>query len=243
MLPTIPVTEPTHWVPATQPSLTSVLPLSRLQSQPDRFTSRITERIFWLHRVLLLPPPQCWQQAHQLQILPVTERVYRLQTGLLLPPSQCWQQAHRLQRKFSDYTDLLLPPSQCWQQANQLQRDLLLSPFQCWQQAHWLQRLPVTERIYRLERSAAPTIPVLTAGSLVTEVTGYRENLPVNRGYWLQRDLLPPPFQCWQQAHRLQRNQLFPWAEGNLRQQVQWGQQGHQLEICRWQSDRQEVLQ
>ena len=83
---------------------------------------------------------------------------------------------------------------------------------------------------------------MLTAGSLVTEFTGYRENLPVNRGYWLQRDLLPPPFQWWQQAHRLQRNQLFPWAEGNLRQQVQWGQQGHQLEICRWQSDRQEVL-
>ena len=180
MLPTIPVTEPTYWVPATQPSLTSVLPLSRLQSQPDWFTGRkfrwinqtdpgclknlITERIFWLHRVLLLPPSQCWQQANQLQFLPVTERIYRLQTGLLLPPSQCWQQAHRLQRKFSDYTDLLLPPSQCWQQANQLQRDLLLSPFQCWQQAHWLQSLPVTEKMFWLHRSAAPTIPVLTAG-------------------------------------------------------------------------------
>ena len=29
------------------------------------------------------------------------------------------------------------------------------------------------------ERSAAPTIPVLTAGSLVTEFTSYRDNLPV----------------------------------------------------------------
>ena len=31
------------------------------------------------------------------------------------------------------------------------------------------------------ERSAAPTIPVLTAGSPVTEFTGYRENLPVTQ--------------------------------------------------------------
>ena len=217
MLPTIPVTEPTHWVLATQPSLTSVLPLSRLQSQPDRFTGR---KYRWINQTA----PGCLNNL-------VTERIYRLQTGLLCPHIPMLTAGspvtvYRLQRKFSDYTDLLLPPSQCWQQANQLQRDLLLSPFQCWQQAHWLQSLSVTERIYRLQRSAAPTIPVLTAGSLVTEFTSYRENLLVNRGYWLQRDLLLPPFQCRQQAHRLQRNQLFPWAEGNLRQQVQWGQQG-----------------
>ena len=78
MLPTIPVTEPTHWVPATQPSLTSVLPIGWLPSPPDQFTGR----------------------------------------------------------KFNN---------------------------------------PVTEILPVIERSAAPTIPVLTAGSPVTDFTRYRE--------------------------------------------------------------------
>ena len=181
-------------------------PLAGYRANQTGLQAEITERIFWLHRVLLLPPSQCWQQANQLQILPVTERVYRLQTGLLLPPSQCWQQAHQLQ---------ILPVTE---RVYRLQTGLLLPPSQCWQQAHRLQSLPVTEKIFWLHRSAAPTIPVLTAGypvtersaaltipvltagSLVTEFTGYRENLPVSRGYWLQRDLLPPPFQYGQKA-------------------------------------------
>ena len=139
------------------------------------------------------------------------QRIYRLQRDLLLPPSRCWQQAHWLQ-------SLLVT-----ERIYRLQRDLLLPPSQCWQQAHWLQREFTGYR----ERSAAPTAPVLTAGSLVTEFTGYQ----------LLRYLLLPPSQCWQQTHRLQRNQLFPWAEGNLSQQVHWGQQGHQLQ--RFASDSQ----
>ena len=145
MLPTIPVTEPTHWVPATQPSSTSVLPLSRLQSPPDRFTGR---KYRWINQT----DPGCLKNL-------VTERIFRLQRDLLLPPSQWWQQAHQLQS------------------------------------------LPVTEIFFFsvTERSAAPTIPVLTAASPVTEVTGYREIVPMGR-------------------------------EDNLNQQVQWGQQSHQLQ-------------
>ena len=130
-------------------------PLAGYRANQTGLQAEITERIFWLHRVLLLPPSQCWQQANQLQILPVTERIYRLQTGLLLPPSQCWQQAHRLQS---------LPVTE---------------------KIFWLHRsaaptIPVLTAGYPVtERSAALTIPVLTAGSLVTQFTGYRENLPV----------------------------------------------------------------
>ena len=116
MLPTIPVTEPTHWVPATQPSLTSVLPLSRLQSQPDRFTGRhYTD--FTGYR----------------ESLPVTDRSAAPTIPVLTAGSPVTD--------FPGYRE----------------------------------SLPVTDR------SAAPTIPVLTAGSPVTEFTGYRENFLITQ--------------------------------------------------------------
>ena len=110
MLPTIPVTEPTHWVPATQPSLTSGLPLSRLQSQPDRFTGRNYRANFLV------------TQSSAAPTIPV------LTAG-------------------SPVTDF----------------------------PGYRESLPVTDR------SAAPTIPVLTAGSPVTEFTGYRENFLITQ--------------------------------------------------------------
>ena len=40
MLPIEPVAKPTHWVSATQSSLTNALPLSQLQSPPERVKGR-----------------------------------------------------------------------------------------------------------------------------------------------------------------------------------------------------------
>ena len=143
MLPTIPVTEPTHWVPATQPSLTSVLPMGWLQSPPDRFTGR-------KHRRISQTDPGCFKNLVT-ENLPVTERSAAPTIPVLTAGS--------LVTEFTSYRE----------------------------------NLPVTER------SAAPTIPVLIAGSLVTEFTSYREiccslhfsadsRLTGHRVYQLQRE-------------------------------------------------------
>ena len=81
MLPTIPVTEPTHWVPATQPSLTSVLPLSRLQSPPDRFTGRKYRKFTGYREICCSHHPSADSRL-------TSYRVYRLQ------------------REFSGYTEI-----------------------------------------------------------------------------------------------------------------------------------------
>ena len=131
MLPTIPVTEPTHWVPATQPSLTSVLPIGRLQSPPDQFTGRKYRRISQTDPGLF----------------------NNLVTGRIYQP----------QREFTGYREICC--------SHHPSADSRLTGYR--------ENLQVTER------SAASTIPVLTAGSPVT-----------GRIYRLQGDLLLPPFQC-----------------------------------------------
>ena len=116
MLPTMPVTEPTHWVPAIQFSLTSVLPLSRLQNPPVRFTGRNTgglDRLNLVTKNVLVTEKSAAPtipsvdsrltnyRVYQLQSLPVTEKsaaptIPVLKTGSLVT-------------EFTGYRDSVVP--------------------------------------------------------------------------------------------------------------------------------------
>ena len=156
---------------------------SHLSSADSRLTGyrvyRLQE-IYRLQRDLLVPPSQCWQQAHR------SQRFYRLVRDLLVPPFQCWQQAHRSQslpvtgnlpvteksagptipvlpagsplaeftgyREFTSYRNLLVPSFQYWHQPHQLQRTLLFPPLLA--EGNFSQQIQWGQRGHQLQRIA-----------------------------------------------------------------------------------------
>ena len=149
MLPTMLVTEPTHWVPATQPSLTSVLSMGWLQSPPDRFTGR---KYRWISQT----DPGFFKNLVT-ENLPVTERSAAPTIPVLT--------AGPLVTEFTGYRENLpVTERSAAPTIPVLTAGPLVTEF-----TSYRENLSVTVR------SAAPTIPVLTAGSLVTEFSGYRE--------------------------------------------------------------------